>query len=600
MNLNKKIIISFLFFFLIEKWGFSAEIKIEVDKTRITLNEEINVTITMEGDFDRFDPPQLDGLQVTGRSDSSRISIINGVITNERILSLTLMPTRTGDVKIGIAKVYKGGRVIATSNEVIIKVLGTGQKSPSPEESEIEVSPLQSQKEIEKNEGEPFFIYVYYPSRPLYAGEPFFISYDLYIRSDVNVAGLNAIKMPSFEGFMVEEISIPKTKKVETKRIGRYVYEVYPQRRAVLTPLKPEKLTIDNMILELYAGGFFYEKRYRVSSDLFSIMIKDVPVDRKFEDYVKGTIGRFNINATISKNEITTQEGAVLTIEITGSGNLRGIKPPLIKKIDGLKIELLPSSDLDEIRIDAGGISGKRVFQYIVRGIVEGSFIIPEITLSFFDPVDEKFKRTKSEKINLNVIKGGTITVEGKIEEDAVDIADIIWDSELESKEETPPFYLNNNAFKFAILFPLFLYIIFEVVNYIYSYRRKNEKKYIRENAFKNMKKGLKLMRSKIDLANADLFYGEVDKFISQYFQDRLNLNIKGLRENEIKTFLIKCGVKEERIEDIISELNNIAFARFATKSLKENDMKDCVERVIKIFNEVEKDGNLKEIRNEK
>src|SRR5690606_5603374 len=94
-------------------------------------------------------------------------------------------------------------------------------------------------------------------------------------------------------------------------------------------------------------------------------------------------IGVFeNIMAYIAPPVAKEGEGMVLTIEVNGEGNLSVIKIPELSMPSGLKYY---DSNTTIIEASNEGEVSKKRFEFIVQGIQEGDWEIPEQSFVYFD-----------------------------------------------------------------------------------------------------------------------------------------------------------------------------------------------------------------------
>ena len=127
------------------------------------------------------------------------------------------------------------------------------------------------------------------------------------------------------------------------------------------------------------------------------------PAEGRPADYVEGTLGQFVIKAATDRDTIRVGESALLTVEVTGTGNLRAIQPPKVPVPEGLRVANVPSSDLDEVVFDQGGVSGRRVFQYLLTGEREGPKTVGRVELPFFNTISERYERARTEPFDVLV-----------------------------------------------------------------------------------------------------------------------------------------------------------------------------------------------------
>jgi hypothetical protein len=73
-----------------------AAVQVQVDRRAMSTDDDLNVEIRLAGEFDDYTEPQMEGFQVTGRSQQQSVQIVNGRMSRQQVLSLTLTARRAG------------------------------------------------------------------------------------------------------------------------------------------------------------------------------------------------------------------------------------------------------------------------------------------------------------------------------------------------------------------------------------------------------------------------------------------------------------------------------------------------------------------------
>ncbi|MGA1826532.1 MAG: BatD family protein, partial [bacterium] len=111
-----------LFFFSVESvYASKISVNIQVDKSRITLDDRIRLTISVEGSSSPDDPqlPSLDAFDVISSGRSSRIQIVNGRMTSSIDFNYILIPNKKGRFTIPPISLKVQGKNYTTSSVVI-------------------------------------------------------------------------------------------------------------------------------------------------------------------------------------------------------------------------------------------------------------------------------------------------------------------------------------------------------------------------------------------------------------------------------------------------------------------------------------------------
>jgi len=558
--------------------------KMRVDKSTVTLDDRLTLTITLSGNFDSTSGPDLQDFDVLSKSSGTSISIIGGHIQQEQTITLVLAPKRQGRLKIGEVSLLSGGRVVATAGPIFVNCVGGGGRVPvmpapqkEPEEKEEEAQPPPVPKV--KKGLESIFISVRYPERTLYVGEPVFVEYLLYVRAGLPVSSFRPEAMPAFKGFVIDQLPVRSGEGREVVVSGvRFV--AYTLWRGLVSALNEGALPLDQINVVVKIGDFFRERSVIVRNDPVTLTFKKPPLENRPADYVEGTVGSFVIQSSLDRDKIKVNESAILTVKVEGSGNLRGIKMKEIEVPGGLKISPIPGADLDEVVADVAGMSGRRVFQYLITGEKAGDYQIPKISLAFFNPITEKYERTTTKPLSLSVLSEGfSPQMEAK---NKGNIVDIIRKPVLEQVEIGQAKGENDKKLLLgAVCLALVFYAGCEASLRLRGVRlRKGERPLSRAR-----KELLALESKKLSLPD---FCGAVERVVRTYLSERFSIPAFGLGYEELREKLMEKGVKVEDVQSLLSELEACAFARFAPTSSQEEDMTKAVQRVLSLLERID------------
>ena len=178
-----------------------------VDKQRLSLNEQLTLTVTVSGkdvgSVAEPEPPSLEGFQVVGTnsSTSSQFQFINGRMSSSKTINFIyyLQPIKVGELKIGSFKLKVRGKTYHT-DPITVKVTksaGGAAKLPHP------TAPQVPSGEVSTGRGSLFLSALYSP-KEVYVGEQVTATYLLCTREDL--ANVQYGQLPSHTGFWSEDI----------------------------------------------------------------------------------------------------------------------------------------------------------------------------------------------------------------------------------------------------------------------------------------------------------------------------------------------------------------------------------------------------------
>ena len=114
-----------------------------------------------------------------------------------------------------------------------------------------------------------------------------------------------------------------------------------------------------------------------VSLEIRSLPETDQPIN------FNGVVGRYQISATIDKSEVTVDDAVVLTVVISGFGNIETLPDLQLPVTETLTLYDPKIQDTVEVR--QGKIYGQRTYEYVVIPTKPGTTTIPSISYPYFD-----------------------------------------------------------------------------------------------------------------------------------------------------------------------------------------------------------------------
>jgi hypothetical protein len=222
----------------------------------------------------------------------------------------------------------------------------------------------------------------------------------------------------------------------------------------------------------------------------------------------------------------------------------------------------------DNVNVSANGISGNKVFEYLLIPKHQGEYKISPIQFSYFDLDKGAYVTLTSKEFIIEVgVGNGTASnvVSGVQKEDikflGKDIRYIKEDSKLEL-ERNKLF----GSLSFIILSSLPLFIFFLII--LYKKRRyelvSNEKLMKNRQATKVARKRLATAKKLLVQNNRDKFYEEISRALWGYISDKLGIPVSELSKDSAIKSLEKLNVDANHIKKYMDTIDNSEFARFA------------------------------------
>lgn len=547
----------------------AQQVTLRADREAVSVDEEVTLEVRATGEFDDLVPPPTPGLEVTGRSQSSQVSIMGRQMTREQVVTLVLTPTRGGVFTIGPAELRRGGTTVARSATLTLTV------------REVAATPQSATRagDLRTRGGEPLFLAPILPQRPVYAGEPFVLTFALYIRGDVQAESASWKRPPEFPGFSAADLlQGGSAGRPRRERIGNQTYYVSVQSRHLLVPLQAGAVRIEGASMDVIVGDIFARRRSVVRTPPLDVEVRPVPEAGRPAEYEDGNIGRFELAAEVRPTEVQAGERVLYTLRISGQGNLEALKAPELPALEGVEVEAIPASDADKIEKTAAGISGTRVFQWVLVPQREGPLAIPALRFGYFDPDAGRFQVATTASMSVRVEGTAPVaTGPAAVAPAGEELRDIRADSDLRSHRPRPPhatlwFWLVLGA-------TTALVALVELAAAIGRRRARNAGWIRMRRARSEAEKALRSASATARDGGSAALFGEVARTLHRFCEDRFGFGLTGRTHDAVRRALLDVGADDQLADDVTSELENCDYGRFAPVSVREDEMRGSLDR---------------------
>lgn len=532
-----------------------------------------------------FSAPDFKGFEVLyGPTTSSQSSFqfVNGRTTQSSsvIYTYILYASKAGSFTIGSASINADGKVVK-SKPCSIKVLPAGQGGGHSGSS---VSSAQPSRQSSSASGtnvssEQLFMTATASKMRVHEQEAILLTYKLYTL--VNVVALDG-KLPTLDGFQVQEMPLSNNKQVELEQYNGRNYQTVVWCQYVLYPQKSGDLVIPSITYEgvvrmrnphidpfeafFNGNGGIMEVKKKITTPKLTIHVSPLPT--KPANF-SGAVGKFTMSSSLSPQELMANDAITLRLKVNGTGNMKLIKAP---DVDFPKdFETYDVKVNDNFSLTKSGLSGTKEFEYLAVPRHAGKYKIPSVDFVFFDPQTKTYKTLSSEEFTINVKKGNGggghsvsdySTHQQDVKELGQDIRYIKTGEVAVSAQDETFFGSVNYWLCYIVPFVLF------VAGLLIGRQRikananvaKSRGKKANKMASKRLKKAAKLLNTQ----NQGEFYDEVMRALWGYIADKLNMPQESLNKDNVQSELASRGVNEEAVNAFIKALNDCEFARYA------------------------------------
>ena len=552
----------------------------KVSKNKLGLNERLRIDFVMNENGDNFTPPNFENFQIIGGPNQSiKTSYVNGEQSFSKTYSYFLKPLKKGRIVI-----YQA---LVTIDDKEYKSLP------------VEVNVTDSVKGANSNSDEDYFddenieLIASVSKREPYINEPITIVYKLYYKSPINVSDARESESPKYKDFWSQIIKIPQLKVERTNYKGQ-AYNVVQWRKVVLYPQKAGNLQISplslNLVLDFptnrrdFFGNIIYDQASKIiTTGSKTITVRELPDSGKPKNFT-GAVGNFEFDIILNKNSLKASESFQANVKVTGEGNLKLFDLPEI--MVPASMELYEPERKENVKTNLSGMSGIVENIYTIVPKYQGKFPIQEVEFSYFDPKERRYKTIKSQKLNVDVFEGPTLSTNNDNIIVATNESFKFIKKDKKFTRINKEKFSNSNTFYILFSIPIFSLLCF-IIFYNLPKRRELNKNEKINRVYKKIKKDLNSAENSI--GNKDQFYDLIEKSIYSFLQVRFSIETNKLNKESIKKQMISEGVHNENIEVILKLVESCERARYSNSS--DNEMSNDLSTANKIFDEILKNN---------
>ncbi len=559
--------------------------------SHVAVGEQFRLTYTVNTqDASNFRagsiPDAIEVLMGPSTSSQSSFQMVNGHTSQSSSITFTYIcvALKNGTFTIPPAHITAKGNTI-TSSPLKITVSGQarsqqggGSGSQRQREEEPELRAAGS-----KISGSDLYIKVSANKKRVHEQEPILLTYKVYTL--VALTQLEG-KMPDLNGFHTQEVPLPQQKSYKVENVNGRPYQTVTWSQYVMFPqitgkLKIPSLTFNGIVVQenrsvdpfeaFFNGGSGYvEVKKQIVAPGIEIQVDPLP-ERPAN--FSGGVGRFNISAQLNKTETKANDPVSLRIIVSGVGNLKLIKEPLVnlpKDFDKYDAKLT-----DKTKLTAQGVEGSMIYDFLMVPRHQGKYEIPPVEFTYYDTEEDAYRTVKSQPFTLTVEKGsGSSGVSDYTDQENVELLnkDIRYiKTGKTSQHGMNDFFFGSTGYWVALALLLLVFISLFIVFRQRAIENANiaGKRASKANkvATKRLRKASRLMQEN----KPGEFYDEVLRALWGYVGDKLNMPVEQLSHDNIADRLSARGIHQSIIDQFIGALDECEFERYAPGDPKGN-----------------------------
>jgi hypothetical protein len=585
--------------------GLSAQVSVSasVNRNQIAEGETIQFTIIVKGSVSRLPEialPNLDGFQVYSSGTSQNYSWVNGQTEQSKQFNFVLAPTRSGKLNIPSMALDVDGKRYVTQGIQVTVIAGSGSQNATNDPNRGRPRARQGQSRQVSNED--IFIRTSVDRDTVYVNQQVTLSFKFF--QGVDILQNPDYKPPQKTGFWVEDLP-PQKKGYETVKgrdfavteIKNGLFPTAPGTQSVgsaqLSVVVNDRQSNDpfSMFGNSMSSFFGQGRTLNLTSDPIKVVALPLPTAGKPADF-NGAVGQFQLSATADKTRLEVNEPVTMHIKISGVGNIKTIAIPTIRDLPDFRTyQAGDSENVEKVNYKVGG---SKSFQQVFIPRRAGTYLLPALSFSFFDPDARSYKTATTQPIQIEVSpsKDRFASQVQNLQTNRIDLTakDIRY-----LKSELGPIRPSRRAPLAASPYFLSLYLLPLVGYLVVLSRQRHKEKLATDTGFRRLRQARKMAESRLAKAkkylgdsDPDAFYAETSRSLIDYFADRYNLPAFGLTADKIKEFA--SGKQSDvLIGQFLQLLQQCDFGRFAPGGSGKSQMERLWDEARQLIVELEK-----------
>jgi len=566
------------------------EFYMTVDRARVGTEDTFSVDIVVgnapEGSTIAF--PAANDFEVLSRSETNQMSYSvgtggTGVIKQLRRYSLILRANRAGTLTIPPATLKTSDRTYKTDSASLEVVKGRTRPEKPQRQAQnpfglppgfpqlhdpFEDDGPSVDVEVPRSDSD-FFLRASLDKTEVFVGEQVMLSIIIY--SQIDLASVDTVTMPKFEGFWTQDIQSPSQLSPERKVIDGVPYRAYLLRQKAMFPMKPGEMSIEAAEADINAGNIFSGRRAHRKSNALKLKVKALPGNTAAQN-----VGSWRLAMQATQTEVALGEPVQVKVQLEGRGNLQSVQVPALQVPAGLKRFDPQITDKPTVT-KAGQVGGVRTIEYVMVPQQTGTFTLPGLTLPYFDPESKHFEESKTDPIVITVRPGagGQATTSSPTTGDPTATADASAKNQLVAgglrqvratatfAPVKPPLW-SRGFFVPLALAPVVLSLLSLGIGLARSVAGKTSPEALKRAQAKAARKRLAAAEKLLSSASPAAFYEEVERALRSFLEAKLNVPVIGLTRQALDAVMASHKVPESERRRVLAVFETCDLGRYA------------------------------------
>jgi hypothetical protein len=370
-------------------------LEVRVEPPRFGIEDSARVVVRVHDPSDDVSPPELGELTnlqvVAGPSRGHEFSFVNGVSTTTVSFTYAVRAEEVGEASLGPVTVTVGD--VQLSEGPISMEVAPGSLQPPRNRRRSSSFPSDPFTDIFGRRPPPQAANVvlrhFVRPQRIVLGQPVTATVVLDTTAAVDDFGWG--DAPGYPGWWAQRVDPPEQITPEPVEVDGVRFNRFTIARHALIPLKTGELVIPPVSARIGTRTRGFIDPGQVvdrSTPEITVTVEDRPGGPV--GYA-GAVGQLRYAATLDPETIAFGESAVLTVTLTGRGNLPMVESPSIwPSCEGC--ETYPPEESSAVTVDASGIHGSRSWRLTVVPRTWGELQLEPVEMAVFDPSGGVFK----------------------------------------------------------------------------------------------------------------------------------------------------------------------------------------------------------------
>ncbi|NNE07490.1 MAG: protein BatD, partial [Gemmatimonadetes bacterium] len=504
---------------------------------------------------------------------SQSVSIVNGRMTSSLQYNYILTPRNKGSFRIGPVTVKQKGKEASTTRIAIEVVEGKTPPANSqrPGGAGSKASEVFIRTKVDKNEA--------------YVGEQITLTFQLFSR--IRFWADPEYDPPSTIGFWKEDLPPQNSYYTDIKgdryRVTEIKTALFPTSAGPLG-IGPAKLSYEPDafrsgdpfdIFNRGRGARNRSGKQTMHSDSLTVQVLPLPKEGRPPSFT-GTVGKFQFQASVDRNQVKANEPVTLKVKIWGDGNVATATIPDLVLSESFKV--YDSGSNTSTTKPNYKLRGQKEYTRVIVPRFGGEYELPAISFSYFDPEKKEYVTHTSSTFPL-VVEGPRNNPElaqNEVERMEEDLRFLKEPATIEWKRNGSRvsgwLLVTANAAPLLLLGGVFLARV---------RRERTGRDPVRARARRadaSARRALAGAQKIRETAGDKEFAGTLSQALFHYLRDKMNLPVSGMTKRVLLSALESRSLPPETVTNLASWIDRCDRARFANEELSPDDRRRLLE----------------------